>query len=255
MGKYGIQTPTISTYYELQNVNLGVEAANLDTDLQFDVYTDGTKATLLDVKLGGTNGDVNFTTAASRNSPAWGVKSVNHNKVLGAYKQWFSGMVIEKTAVSGATPNKKLSDFVIELIPETTNALYFIDRISKMPVFRSRKTYDAGTYNIKVWIFNATNDTNSGQTLNDTTAFDDIFLQCRSEAAGYGDATTEYVSKWYYSDEIDIEPAANADDWDYLQADSVVVDTDGAHIYCEVKVSTYDADADSIFIDPVTVNP
>ena len=81
-------------------------------------------------------------------------------------------------------------------------------------------------------------------------------MRCRAEAGNYGDATTEYVSMpWTYSDEIDILDAADADDWDYLQCDSVVVDQDGTKIYCEILVSTYDGEADVILIDPESSNP
>ena len=157
---------------------------------------------------------------------------------------------IHLDAATGVTPNKKLSDNVIEITPETAVTNQFKEIEQKVKVYESRKTYAAGTYNIKIWIYNDT-----GNTLNDTTFSDDILMRCRAEAGSYGDATTEYVSMpWTYSDEIDILDAADADDWDYLQCDSVVVDQ-ASKIYCEVLISTYDAGADNIFIDPSTSNP
>ena len=218
-----------TSYIEMNNINIGVEVANGNDD----IYMNNSGYHIIsgrDVKMGGTNGDV------SGGLFWYSVKIVNPQKVFGSYKQFDRGVTLEKVAVTDTNANKKLSDNVIEIILNTGNTYQFKEIGQKIKVFESRKTYDAGTYNIKVWIYNDT-----GNTLNDTTYADDILLRCRSEAAGYGDATTEYVSKWYYSDEIDILDAADADDWDYLQADSVVVDVNDAKIYCEVLVSTYDA--------------
>jgi hypothetical protein len=248
MGDNGIYHSGSSTCV-LKNVNIGVEAVNGDNDIEISSYA-GPFLEMYDTKLGGTNGDVVYSWDSNRTQLQSGVISVNHNKILGSFWKKFHQYIIEKEAVTGTNANKKLSDNIIAITPPTSAGDTYKEVDGKFKVFGSRKTYDAGTYNVKVWIYNDT-----GNTLNDTTATDDIMLRCRSEAAGYGDATTEYVSKWYYSDEIDIEDAADADDWDYLQADSVVVDVNDAHIYCEVLVSFYDADADNVFIDPVTVNP
>jgi len=245
MGDYGLWLFDTNLNV-LENVNIGVEVANANEDIYF--YGSG-NTQMRDVKLGGTNGDVEFYLYSAERGT---IISANHNKVLGAWKQynWVS-TISEKVAVTGTNANKKLSDNVIKITPETVSTYQFqqIENMSK--VFESRKTYDAGTYNIKLWIYNDT-----GNTLNDTTFSDDILMRCRAEAANYGDATTEYVSMpWTYSDEIDILDAADADDWDYLQCDSVVVDVSGSRIYCEVLVSTYDAEANVILIDPQTVNP
>ena len=241
MGDFGIVTN--GSVLDLTNVNIGVEIANTDDDLSI-LY--GNSIIGRDVKLGGTNGDVYAVYSDNK-----AFISVNNNKVLGAWKMFFLGGTAEKVAVTNTNANKKLSDNVIEITPDTTNALQFKEIEHKVNVFESRKTYAAGTYNIKLWIYNDT-----GNTLNDTTFSDDILMRCRAEAGNYGDATTEYVSMpWTYSDEIDILDAADADDWDYLQCDSVVVDVSGSKIYCEILVSTYDAGADVILIDPSTTNP
>ena len=247
MGSNGLTSEVGADVY-LENVNIGVEAANDSADLTFNY--DPVAATIYgrDVKLGGTNGE--FSKPTSYFNKRTKVTLVNYNKVLGAWKMYYYGGAAEKVAVTGVTPNKKLSDDVIEITPDTANTYQFIEIEQKVQVFESRKTYDAGTYNIKLWIYNDT-----GNTLNDTTFSDDIMMRCRAEAGNYGDATTEYVSMpWTYSDEIDILDAADADDWDYLQCDSVVVDQ-ASKIYCEVLISTYDAGADNIYIDPQTVNP
>jgi len=243
-GSYGLRFQTLSTTY-IRSLNIGVEVANTSSDI-YMYYPQNIKAR--DLKLGGTNGTVSMNSTAVGGS----LVSANHNKVLGAFKGFYPvSLTIEKVAVTGATPNKKLSDDVIEITPETAGTYNFVEINKKTKVFESRKTYDAGTYNIKLWIYNDT-----GNTLNDTTFSDDIMMRCRAEAGEYGDATTEYVSMpWTNSDEIDIADAADADDWDYLQCDSVVVDTNDSKIYCEVLVSTSDAQADNIFIDPQTANP
>ena len=241
MGYNGIKIE--HAYVALNNVNVGVESANRSDDLYFDKSSGISR----DTKCGGTNGEVVFNTG----SLIYDFISLDHNKVLGSFKHFFyKAGVSEKVAVTGTNANKKLSDNVIEITPETTSTNQFKEIEQKVKVFESRKTYDAGTYNIKLWIYNDT-----GNTLNDTTFSEDILMRCRAEAGNYGDATTEYVSMpWTYSDEIDILDAADADDWDYLQCDSVVVDQ-ASKIYCEVLVSTYDAEADVILIDPSTVNP
>lgn len=240
-------------HFFVKNVNFGVEIANGDADIWHNDYgftLDG----VYDLKLGGTNGELEWSTIVSTRSgyPSPPFSIVNYQKELGAFKAWYGpGFTVEKVAVSGATPNKKLSDNVAQVTPHTSSDYCFGPLDWKPYVFNSRKSYDAGTYSVKVWIYNDT-----GNTLNDTTFSDDIVLRCRAEAAGYGDAATEYVSgPWIYSDEIDIADAADADDWDYLQADSIVVGEDGSKIICDVLVSFYDAQADVIFIDPVTVNP
>lgn len=328
MGDHGISIVNAALHAE--NVNIGVETANADDDI---FINNGGTSIARDLKLGGTNGDVDIYTLGQEEG---GLISVNHNKVLGAWKRYFYlDGVAEKVAVTGVTPNKKLSDNVIEYTPATASTYEFKEIEQKNKIFESRKTYDAGTYNIKIWIYNDT-----GNTLNDTTFSDDILMRCRAEAGSYdatnpdssltgqtdiaytdddpdtitdasdgfvaagfqvndkirvygstsndgdytiagvavgvltlvaGDSLTaeiagdttrideiadKYVSMpWTYSDEIDILDAADADDWDYLQCDSVVVDVSGSKIYCEVLVSTYDAQADVILIDPQTANP
>ena len=245
-GKYGIYS--LGGSIILNNVNIGVEAANQDDDISLNR---GLKIYMRDCKLGGTNGDVDLTGANYYD--IWQhCPSVNHNKVLGAFKEYYgASAALEKQAVTDTNANKKLSDNVLEVTLSTIDVFSFKEIDAKFKVWESRKTYAAGTYNVKVWIYNDT-----GNTLNDTAFSDDICMRCRAEAGNYGDATTEYVSgSWVYSDEIDILDAADADDWDYLQCDSVVVDQDGTKIYCEILVSTYDGEADVILIDPESSNP
>ena len=238
-----------ASYIYFENVNLGVELPNDSYDIECKASNHSSGR---DVKLGGTNGDININVGAGRQGHSMaGFTFANYQKVLGAWKDFYIGTTLEKVAVVSTNANKKLSDNIIEITPPTTANRTFRGFEQEIKVFESRKTYDAGTYNVKVWIYNDT-----GNTLNDTTFSDDILMRCRAEAGSYGDATTEYVSMpWTYSDEIDILDAADADDWDYLQCDSVVVGVSGSKIYCEVLVSTYDAQADVILIDPVTTNP
>jgi antitoxin component YwqK of YwqJK toxin-antitoxin module len=241
----------------IHNVNLGIEVANSDDDICI-VMPGMIKAR--DLNIGGTNG---YFDSSDTNTSLKQLVSVNNGKVLGAYKEWINygwtngggtnePYVLEKKAVTAVTPNKKLSDNILELTPPTASGpeegMFSLDHRTK--VYESRKTYDTGTYNIKVWIYNDT-----GNTLNDTTFSDDICMRCRAEAGNYGDANTEYVSMpWTYSDEIDILDAADANDWDFLQCDSMVVDHTDSKIYCEILISTYDADADCIYIDPEVVD-
>jgi len=232
---------------------MGVEENNESDDIRIS-YAEGDQIWGRDVMLGAANGDVSIeATVPGKLS----VKISNFNKVLGAYKMYYPGGTAEKIAVtSEAATNKKLSDNVIEVVPLTAATFDFSPIQWMVKVWESRKTYDAGTYNIKVWILNDT-----GAALNDdaapTKATEDILMRCRAEAGEYGDATTEYAGMpWIYSDEIDIQiPDPVGSDWDFLQADSVVVDVSGSKIYCEILVSFSDADADEIYIDPQSANP
>ena len=228
----------------LYNVNLGVEVADDATNIVALGNDNPTgRVTFRDVKMGGDNG---YVTIDKLNT----ITVVNSQKVLGAWKMYYAGGTAEKVAVTGVTPNKKLSDDIIEITLATANTYQYKEIEFKVKVYESRAAYAAGTYNIKHWIYNDT-----GNTLNDTTFSDDILLRCRAEAGSYGDATTEYVSMpWTYSDEIDILDAADADDWDFLQADSVVVDQ-ASKIVCEIRISTFDAQADNIWVDPLWANP
>lgn len=244
LGGVGIE---VVSFAYLENINFGVEVPNSGDEIT--LKSEGSLVIGRDIKLDGTNGFISsdhyYKTVA--------VKLSNYQKVLGAYKEWSIGRhEIKKVAVTDTNANKKLSDNVIEITPYTANTYQSKEIEAKAKVWESRKTYDAGTYNVKVWIYNDT-----GNVLNDTTFSDDICMRCRPEAGSYGDAATEYVSMpWTYSDEIDIEDAAvGGDDWDFLQCDSVVVDENDTKIYCEILVSTYDAQADVILIDPESTNP
>ena len=245
MGDHGIDmSVTPPSFVYLENVNIGVEVANSDDDIRIlrNVVIGR------DVKMGSPAGEV----LALESDKYTMFVSVNHDKVLGAWKMFYvRDGTVEKAAVSGEVPDKKLSDNVIKITLDTASTYNYAEIEQMVKVWESRKTYNAGTYNVKVWIFNDT-----GNTLNDTLFSDDILMRCRAEAGSYGDATTEYVSMpWTYSDEIDILDNGGASDWDFLQADSVVVDKSSSKIYCEILISTSDAEADNIFIDPETSNP
>jgi hypothetical protein len=105
-------------------------------------------------------------------------------------------------------------------------------------------TTAAKTY--KYWIYNDT-----GETLNDTTAKDDIWLKVEYVKA-YDD-TSEYVIAEEYSTEIDIADAADADDWDYLSVASVTPAV-ASKVRVTCCVSYYNALATkNIFVDPAVV--
>lgn len=223
----------------LENVNIGVEQANGDNDIAFSIFG---QIYGRDVKLGGSNGYVSIADSIL----PYGQHSFNkiaienYQKILGDNRTWYAGGYFEKAAVSGETPNKKVSDDVIKITPNvdiTPIEEWAVD----LMVHEIELTAD--THTLKYWIYN-----DSGSTLNDTTAKDDIWL--KAEYVKAYDDTSEYVMAEAFSTEIDILDAADADDWDEL---SVTITTAVAgKVRLTIYLSFYDA-ADNIFIDPAVV--
>lgn len=223
--------------WKLFNVNIGVEVANGDDDIY--LYRTLNNVIGRDVKLGGTNGLVFFNDV---HAPA-SVQITNYNKTLGYNRAFYHHVYAERVPVSGETPNKKYSDYVIKLdgVSGTEiNNPNFAQVVHRYQVSQnSSKTY-------RIYIYNDT-----GSTLNSSLATDDICLRCRY-IAGYDD-TSEYVhSAWQYSTETSIADAADADDWDYLEV-SAFTPAINSDVECEIlyEYST----ANDVFIDPLMQHP
>jgi len=237
MGDIGIYVAS-STFY-LENVNIGVEIANGDDDCYFrgigSVYG-------RDVALGGTNG---LYTSYSLYNIECTVQIENYNKVLGASLELWQNGQAEKVAVSGETPNKKVSDNVLKVSPSLYYSPSDLSNIDARHILFSHEfeaTTDSKTY--KYWIYN-----DLGVTINDVHAKEDIFLV--AEYIDSYSAVDEYHFGKVYSTQIDILDAADADDWDYLQ---VTVQPAVASKVRIKLISAFDgAFATDIFIDPSPV--
>jgi len=218
---------------KLKNVNLGSEMANGDEEIE----TLGGKIVGTDVILGGTNGYILFPT----NNDTDLVSFENFQKILGNHKSWFFGGTWESIAVTSTNANKKLSDTVLKITPSVN----FVPSIDdwKTVVFDAEFQLNAGSQTIKFWIYN-----DLGQTLNDTTAKDNVYLKA-TYVDSYDD-TTEYTQTEAFSTEIDIADAADADDWDYLQV--TVNPATASKVRVQLIVSAYDA-TDYFLIDPQPV--
>ena len=189
----------------LENVNIGVEAANGDEDIQMRSAGGGiAKSYGRDVKLGGTNG---YVSIYSTYYAPYQVSFENYQKILGDHKSFYLGGTWEKAAVTGETPNKKVSDDVIKISPNINYP--DLDEAAQIIFTHEFKvTTDQKSY--KYWIYNDT-----GDTLNSGDAKGSIWLEL--EYVESYDDTSEYITTKEYSVEVNIADAADADDWDYIE--------------------------------------
>ena len=234
-GDNGISMESNHTHLIMHNVNLGIEMNNEDNDIASSLYntTQG-----VDVRLGGTKGDIYIYTHGP------GIVNIeNYQKVLGDHKTWFAGGIAISTAVSGETPNNKLSDTVLKITPNLQadfSAPAEQEWHHKIPL--GEINADAGSQTFKFWIYN-----NTGVTLNDGNATANFYLQA-DYVSGYGDATA-YTMSTATSAEHTIADAADADDWDSLSVTITPAVESKVRLY--LRISIYDTN--DIFVDPQVV--
>lgn len=218
---------------ELKNVNIGVEVANGDNEIE--TYND---ITGIDIRLGGTNGYV-----LVRNHSAT-VAIENYQKILGNHRTFFYGGYYENSLLTGVTtPNKKLSDYAVKITPNVNM------HVSNNPefahkIFEHRVWADTSSKTYRYWVYN-----NMSAVINDSTATDNLFLKI-TYYSGYDD-TSEYQYTSAYSTQLDIAQAADAADWDYLEISGVQPAVAG-WITMELYQSMYSA-AGTIYVDPQPV--
>lgn len=223
--------------FELENVNIGVEIANGDVDISMR-SSGGKRSFGRNVKLGGTNGYIGMNTSYSG---PYQVSFENYGKVLGAHKTFYHGGTWEKAAVSGETPNKKVSDDVFKISP---NVDYQCLKDAAQIMFTDEFEVAAAEASYKYWLYNDT-----GDTLNDGDARGSIWLEL--EYVSRYDDNTEYTILKEYSAQTNIADAADADDWDYLEITSITPATASkVRIICRCRHYTASGD---IFVDPATV--
>jgi len=215
----------------LNNVNIGIESANDDSDICFihEMILEG-----YDVRLGGTNGLVTFGSLAYSNRAKAAFE--NYQKTLGENRVYYVGGYYERVAVVGETPNKKNSDYVIKITPNVNQVPGEIFAY-EIPILVASLANAAYTFTFDIY-----ND--SGVTINDGDAKADIWLVARYTKA-YDD-TSEYVSAVAESTENTIADAADADDWDSLSVSFTPAVASNVTIYAKLKF--YSA-AGTLFID------
>ena len=229
-GLYLIDSP-----FTLNNVNIGIEAANIDAD----IYATG----LINIKgvgvlFGGTNGDISFNDSFQTSI----INIENYQKILGSHKTFFPGGEYISTAVSGETPNKKLSDTVLKITPNLTGYTYS-EQDLKVKIPLGEINADAGSQTFKFWIYNGL-----GVTLNDGNALANFNLAAEY-VSSYGD-TTAYTMSIIRSAEHTIAVPADADDWDYLSVTPTIAIESKIRLWLEISV--YSA-AGNLIVDPQVV--
>lgn len=217
----------------LSNVNIGVEVANGDDDIEFGSNTG--IITGIDVKLGGTNGDINYVGMA-----IYKTKSTfeNYGKVLGAHKAFHPfGTSTKQTVVAGSgDPYKRTvgASAVMDIAPSISAALWSQDL--GYTLFTHTYTSDGSS---KTYRYYAQADAL-------TTSATELWLE--AEYVSAYDDTTEYVMSTVRSDEA-LTQRSGADDWDeYLEVtvDPAVAST----VRIFLKINKYDSDG-HIYVDPM----
>lgn len=241
-GGYGIVTNGGDSI-NFDNVNIGVEGDDGISEIRY--YRCHTTIKGHDTKFGGSNGLIDLSGPYSPTN----ISFSNYGKVFGEQRQFFQGVIVDRVAVSGVTPNKKYSDYVLDLdctIPGVGDSALNSDmghRVYRYQVPQSvSKSYQYAIYN------------DTGQTLNSASATEEICLRCRY-IANYDDDTEYVFSQWAYSTETSIADAADADDWDALTVSAFVPSVE-SNVECELIVSRNGgSDTGSIYVDPYMQNP
>jgi hypothetical protein len=156
------------------------------------------------------------------------------------------GYITNTTLTGATTPNKKVSDVALKYVMDHTNKRVDADYLLPMnrtPALVHEIYTTAAETTFKYWIYNDT-----GETLNDTNAVEDIFLV--AEYVSAYDDTSEYVIDRVYSTQIDILNAADATDWDYLEVTLTPAVASTVRLY--IMVNKYDPSL-YVYIDPAVV--
>lgn len=234
MGNSAIRAGHTSSVH-LENINLGVEQQNYDYDLYL---ASSGRCWGRDVKMGGTAGEIFFNWAG----PLAALSFENHNRVLGAHKEYRPQGDLTKTdVVAGSGDPEKRSggaDSVLEVLfneSDTTHEMpNAVDAFITMPILVHEfgATTDSKTYRYYVQAEGAVLAT-------------ELYLV--AEYVGVYDDTTEYIIKEIRSDEA-ISARADAGDWDnYLEVTVQPITASKVRIKC--YCSYYHA-TNKIYIDP-----
>lgn len=222
----------------LVNVNLGEEICNGDDEI---VLFGGGIVIGKDVKLGGVNGYIAYSDRSAAYKFGCSAMIENYGKVLGEHRMFYPGGIAQRAAISGETPNKKLSDYVLKITPNVDYAYKYEE--GQCVLFENEFELLAGANTLKYWLYN-----DVGATLNNGDAQADIYLV--AEYVDSYDDVSEYTITKAYSTEATIADAADADDWDSLSVAMTLAADSKVRI--RLLISYYDVTGD-IFIDPSAV--
>lgn len=228
--------------WRLERVNIGVEVANGDDDILVysfcSVYG-------VDVKLGGTNGTVDYSGAYLGTLFEGQVITLeNYGKVLGEHKSWRSSAEMTKTAVvvGSGDPYKRTGG---------ADSLLAIEN-------KSSSTYSAASHDfatvlaeLRVWADTTSKSYRFYCQLKNIASLtaDQIYLECLY-IKGYDD-TSEYELATVESDET-VSERTGADDWSgYIEVTGIQPAV-ASWVILRVKAQWYDADA-VLYIDPKVV--
>lgn len=230
----------------IENVNIGVEQANGDSDIleSLNVPSESSRLIAKDLKLGGTNGDITFLTNNVNKHTKFSIE--NHQKILDSHKTWYRNgtwsnvNVGDTDAPSVASTSGNAID-LIELIPDvssTTPIELWADElfVHEFDAQAASKTY---TYYLQNFM---------GVTLNSGDAKGDIWLKAEY-IDSYND-NTAYTRTELFSAETNIAARADNTDWDSLSVTVQPAVASRVRITC--YISTYSATG-KIYIDPLVV--
>lgn len=195
MGDNGLQAVTGARVW-LENVNIGIETANGDEDIDIQYSSIDGKG----VQLGGSNGYVNFT----KIDPESSVRIEDYGKVRNKNKTFYRGGIYENVDVTSVPPNKKLSDEVLKITPNLNFTP--LNKDQRIKIKLATLELDPGSTEIKYWFYN-----NFGVTINIGDPELDIYLEA-DYVNGYN-SDDEYVNTKVNSTQQDIPQAADADAW------------------------------------------
>lgn len=223
----------------LERVNIGVEAANGDDDMVFGSISI-TKC--IDVKLGGTNGTVDYTGATQL--MIFGTESVwfeNYGKILGAHKAWTVSAELTKTDVvdGSGDPYKRTggADSVLAIENKFSATYSPLNKRVATTVAELRIWADTTSKSYRIYC--------QLKNVASLTA-DQILIECLY-IKGYDD-TTEYELFSVDSDET-VTIRDDAADWSQYIEVTGIQPAVASWVILRVKAQWYDADG-VLFVDP-----
>ena len=223
-GLYGL------SYITAHHLNVGVEAANGDDDIDF--WKSG-KYLFRDVKLGGTNGYVNFTDTYGTEIK---INIENYGKILGKHKTWHNTAWTQENVTfdgSGSLPSQRSGGATegIMITPATSSP----PRLSEgYEIFEHVYSMPTGSKTFRYYVQSVGALTNEANIRLEITVVD-----------SYDDAS-EYTQTTIFSDE-DITARANQADWTQY-VEGTVNPTVASIVRCKLIISYYH-ETNLIYID------
>ena len=217
----------------IEGTNIGVEAANIDDDLEISYVL---SARLRDVRLGGTNGYCQFTQISGNNNK---ITVENYGKVLGKNKTWHNTAWTQENVTfdgSGSLPSQRSGGAATGIM--ITPASASPPRITE-------------GYEIFEHVYSATDASKTYKYyVQSIGALANTEIRLEATYVDSYDDTSEYTQTAIYSTEA-VTARSDQADWDqYL---SVTVDPAVASLVRIKLVAAYYHATNLIYIDPKAV--